>query len=63
MAVATPCSPEVTRLETGREAIFEGFRLLLDRDRLVEDPAERGRGHIVPRSTFRRNFGLRSTLH
>jgi predicted acylesterase/phospholipase RssA len=55
MAVATPPgSPEVTRLETGREAIFEGFRRGFARsyDCLVEDPAERGRGHIVAKEYF-----------
>jgi predicted patatin/cPLA2 family phospholipase len=55
MAVASPPgSPEVTRLETGREAIFEGFRRGFARsyDCLVEDPSERGRGHIVAKEYF-----------
>eukprot|EP00522_Entomoneis_paludosa_P005910 CAMPEP_0172459880 /NCGR_PEP_ID=MMETSP1065-20121228/34512_1 /TAXON_ID=265537 /ORGANISM="Amphiprora paludosa, Strain CCMP125" /LENGTH=634 /DNA_ID=CAMNT_0013214725 /DNA_START=62 /DNA_END=1966 /DNA_ORIENTATION=- len=51
---APPGSPEVTRLETGREAIFEGFRRGFARayDCLVEDPAERGRGAEVAREFF-----------
>jgi predicted acylesterase/phospholipase RssA len=55
MAVASPPgSPEVTRLETGRKAIFEGFRRGFARsyDCLVEDPSERGRGHIVAKEYF-----------
>jgi predicted acylesterase/phospholipase RssA len=53
MALA-PGSEEVTRLETGREAIFEGVRRGFARayDALVEDPAERGRGHIVAKQYF-----------
>ena len=50
MAIAVPPgSPEVPRLETGREAIFEGVRRGFARayDCLVEDPNERGRGAIV----------------
>lgn len=49
-----PGSEEVTRLETGREAIFEGVRRGFARayDALVEDPAERGRGDIVARQYF-----------
>jgi len=50
MAIAVPPgSPEVTRLETGREAIFEGVRRGFARayDCLVEDPRERGRGEII----------------
>jgi predicted acylesterase/phospholipase RssA len=49
-----PGSEEVTRLETGREAIFEGVRRGFARayDALVEDPAERGRGHIVAKQYF-----------
>lgn len=49
-----PGSDEVTRLETGREAIFEGVRRGFARayDALVEDPAERGRGHIVAKQYF-----------
>jgi predicted acylesterase/phospholipase RssA len=55
MAVALPPgSEEVTRLETGREAIFEGVRRGFARayDALVEDPAERGRGAIVAKQYF-----------
>ena len=55
MAVALPPnSDEVTRLETGREAIFEGVRRGFARayDALVEDPAERGRGAIVAKECF-----------
>ena len=53
IAVA-PDSPEVTRLETGREAIFEGLRRGFARayDCLVEDPAERGRGAQVAMEYF-----------
>jgi predicted acylesterase/phospholipase RssA len=49
-----PGSPEVTRLETGREAIFEGVRRGFARtyDALVENPAERGRGAIVAKEYF-----------
>ena len=50
IAIAVPPgSPEVPRLETGREAIFEGVRRGFARayDCLVEDPNERGRGAIV----------------
>ena len=49
-----PGSDEVTRLETGREAIFEGVRRGFARayDALVEDPSERGRGHIVAQQYF-----------
>lgn len=51
---APPGSPEVTRLETGREAIFEGLRRGFARayDCLVENPAERGRGVIVAKEYF-----------
>ena len=51
---APPGSPEVTRLETGRRAIFEGIRRGFARayDCLVEDPAERGRGAIVAKEFF-----------
>mmetsp|Transcript_7264 Transcript_7264/g.18436 ORF Transcript_7264/g.18436 Transcript_7264/m.18436 type:complete len:640 (+) Transcript_7264:93-2012(+) len=51
---APPGSAEVTRLETGREAIFEGFRRGFARayDCLVEDPAERGRGTQVAKEFF-----------
>jgi len=55
MTVALPpSSPEVTRLETGREAIFQGLRRGFARayDCLVEDPAERGRGEIVAKEFF-----------
>ena len=55
MAIALPPgSPEVTRLETGRQAIFEGVRRGFARayDALVEDPAERGRGEIVAKEYF-----------
>uniref|UniRef100_A0A7S1V8H5 PNPLA domain-containing protein n=1 Tax=Grammatophora oceanica TaxID=210454 RepID=A0A7S1V8H5_9STRA len=49
-----PGSPEVTRLETGREAIFDGIRRGFARayDALVEDPAERGRGALVAKEYF-----------
>jgi predicted acylesterase/phospholipase RssA len=49
-----PGSEEVTRLETGREAIFEGVRRGFARayDALVDDPAERGRGEIVAKQYF-----------
>lgn len=49
-----PGSEEVTRLETGREAIFEGVRRGFARayDALVEDPNERGRGAEVAREYF-----------
>jgi len=49
-----PGSEEVARLETGREAIFEGVRRGFARayDALVQDPAERGRGAIVARQYF-----------
>ena len=49
-----PGSEEVTRLETGREAIFEGVRRGFARayDALVPDPAERGRGAIVAKQYF-----------
>jgi predicted acylesterase/phospholipase RssA len=55
MAVALPPgSEEVTRLEVGRQAIFDGVRRGFARayDTLVEDPAERGRGHIVAKEYF-----------
>lgn len=49
-----PGSEEVARLETGREAIFDGVRRGFARayDALVDDPAERGRGYIVARQYF-----------
>ena len=49
-----PGSPEVSRLETGREEIFEGMRRGFARayDCLVEDPSERGRGMIVAKEFF-----------
>jgi predicted acylesterase/phospholipase RssA len=55
MAVALPPgSEEVTRLEVGRQAIFDGVRRGFARayDALVEDPAERGRGAIVAKEYF-----------
>lgn len=55
MTVAIPPgSPEVSRLETGREAIFEGVRRGFARayDALVEDPAQRGNGETVARQFF-----------
>jgi predicted acylesterase/phospholipase RssA len=49
-----PGSEEVTRLEVGRQAIFEGVRRGFARayDALVEDPKERGRGRIVAKQYF-----------
>lgn len=55
MAIAVPPeSPEVARLEVGRQAIFEGLRRGFARayDCLVEDPAERGRGAEVAKQCF-----------
>lgn len=55
MAIAVaPGSPEVTRLEARRSAIFDGVRRGFARayDCLVEDPNERGRGAIVARQVF-----------
>jgi len=55
MAMALPPgSEEIGRLETGRQAIFEGMRRGFARayDALVEDPAERGRGAIVAKEYF-----------
>ena len=55
MTIATPPeTPEVTRLETGRQAIFEGFRRGFARayDCLVVDPKERGRGSQVALEYF-----------
>lgn len=55
MAIAAPPgSPEVTKLETAREAIFDGVRRGFARayDALVEDPKERGRGMIVAKEYF-----------
>ena len=51
---APPGSPEVSRLETDRKAIFEGIRRGFARayDCLVEVPAERGRGTIVAKEFF-----------
>jgi len=51
---APPGSQEVTRLETGRQAIFEGLRRGFARayDCLVEDPSERGRGTEVAKLAF-----------
>jgi len=49
-----PGSPAVTRLETGREAIFEGVRRGFARayDVLVEDVEMRGRGAEVAKQVF-----------
>lgn len=49
-----PGQKEITRLETSREAIFEGVRQGFARayDTLVEDPGERGRGYEVATSFF-----------
>jgi hypothetical protein len=49
-----PGSKEISRLETGRAAIFDGMRRGFARayDCLVEDPSERGRGAIVARQYF-----------
>lgn len=49
-----PGSPEVPKLETGREAIFEGVRRGFARcyDALVEDPNERGRGAEIAKMVF-----------
>jgi predicted acylesterase/phospholipase RssA len=49
-----PGSPEVTRLETSREAIFEGVRRGFARayDVLVEDVEQRGRGALVAKEVF-----------
>jgi predicted acylesterase/phospholipase RssA len=55
MAMAMPPgSAEISRLETGREAIFQGIRRGFARayDCLVEDPAERGRGAEVAKIVF-----------
>eukprot|EP00980_Cylindrotheca_fusiformis_P030721 scaffold25303_cov117-Cylindrotheca_fusiformis.AAC.1 len=55
MTVAlAPGSKEITRLETRREEIFDGVRRGFARayDALVEDPAERGRGHLVAKEYF-----------
>lgn len=51
---APPGSPEVARLETGREAIFEGVRRGFARcyDALVEDPDQRGKGMEVAKEVF-----------
>lgn len=49
-----PGSEEVTRLETGREAIFQGVRRGFARayDALVEDPSERGKGALRAKEFF-----------
>ena len=49
-----PGSPEVPKLETGREAIFRGVRRGFARayDALVEDPGQRGRGEEVAELVF-----------
>lgn len=55
MAIAMPpSSQEISRLETGREAIFNGVRRGFARayDALVEDPSERGRGEEVAKLFF-----------
>jgi len=55
MTVALPPgSPEVGRLETGRQEIFEGVKRGFARtyDALVEDTNERGRGGIVAEQIF-----------
>lgn len=55
MAIAVPAgSPEITRLETRREAIFDGVRRGFARayDALVEDPKERGRGMEVAKQVL-----------
>lgn len=55
MAIAAPPgSPEVTRLESRRSAIFDGVRRGFARayDCLVEDPNERGRGAIVAKQVL-----------
>jgi hypothetical protein len=55
MAIAVPPgSPEVTRLESRRSAIFDGVRRGFARayDSLVEDPNERGRGAIVAKQVL-----------
>jgi len=51
---APPGSAEVTRLETGREPIFEGVRRGFARcyDALVEDPEQRGKGAEVAKQVF-----------
>ncbi|KAL3793320.1 hypothetical protein HJC23_003830 [Cyclotella cryptica] len=49
-----PGSQEVTRLETGRQAIFEGVRRGFARayDVLVEDVEQRGKGVMVAKEVF-----------
>mmetsp|Transcript_5300 Transcript_5300/g.12026 ORF Transcript_5300/g.12026 Transcript_5300/m.12026 type:complete len:618 (-) Transcript_5300:175-2028(-) len=49
-----PGSAEVTRLETGREPIFEGVRRGFARcyDALVEDPDQRGKGMEIAKEVF-----------
>jgi len=51
---APPGSAEVTRLETGRKAIFEGVRRGFARcyDSLVEDPDQRGKGMEIAMEVF-----------
>lgn len=51
---APPGSPEVSRLETGRLAIFEGIRRGFARayDCLVEEPSKRGKGMEVALKFF-----------
>ena len=55
MTVAIPPgSEEISRLEVGRKAIFDGLRRGFARayDCLVEDPNERGRGVLVAQKYF-----------
>lgn len=49
-----PGSPEVSRLETDRAAIFNGVRLGFARayDALVEDPSKRGQGENIAKEYF-----------
>lgn len=49
-----PGSDEVTKLETGRQEIFEGLRRGFARayDALVEDPTERGNGATIAKKCF-----------
>uniref|UniRef100_A0A6V0BQM7 PNPLA domain-containing protein n=1 Tax=Pseudo-nitzschia australis TaxID=44445 RepID=A0A6V0BQM7_9STRA len=49
-----PDIEEIARLEVGREAVFEGVRNGFVRayDALVEDPAQRGKGHEVAKLYF-----------
>jgi predicted acylesterase/phospholipase RssA len=49
-----PGSPEIPKLETGREAIFDGVRRGFARayDALVEDPKQRGKGMEIAKIVF-----------